>query len=81
MATTYDLVRRFFPESTDEECEFLLWETTAFPMASVLTIARQLKSNKKAVDNKMSACFRCGTHFDNEGMIGFYDICPKCESL
>ena len=32
MSQTYgDLVREYFPNATDEECEFILWERTGFP--------------------------------------------------
>lgn len=78
MATTFDLVRRFFPNATDDECEFFLWETTAYPMGGLMTIARQLKQNKKAVDNNQSVCPCCGKSFDNDGKVSFYDVCRPC---
>lgn len=34
-ATTYDIVRRHFPNATDAECEALLWEETPYPRGFV----------------------------------------------
>jgi len=44
MATWRDLVKRFFPDVTEEECNFILWELTCYPFGSVLQVARQLKA-------------------------------------
>jgi hypothetical protein len=30
----YDLVRKHFPNATDDECEYILWEKTPFPMVT-----------------------------------------------
>ncbi len=78
MATAQDLVRRFFPKATDSECDFWLWETTCFPMGSILRVARQLKRNAIAVKEKKSICPRCGSSFGNSGKVEFYDLCNKC---
>ena len=29
--TGHDLVRQYFPDATDEECDFILWEKTGWP--------------------------------------------------
>jgi hypothetical protein len=75
MATTYDLVRRFFPEATDEECDFWLWETTCYPFGSILAVARQLKRNAKAISMCKSVCPCCGLMYDNGGKVEFHDTC------
>ena len=42
-----DLVKEYFPEADREECDFILWECTAFPMADIDTVKNQLKELKK----------------------------------
>lgn len=41
--TWWDLVRKYFPEATDEECEYILWEKTAYPMGNVNTVEQHIK--------------------------------------
>jgi len=41
-----DLVRLYFVDATDEECEFILWERTALPFCSVITAERQIEEFK-----------------------------------
>ncbi len=38
-----DLIRKFEPDLTDEECDFILMEKTSFPFSDLETIERQLK--------------------------------------
>lgn len=45
--TWRDLVRKYFPNASDEECDFILWNRTAFPFASVDIIEKQIKEYKK----------------------------------
>lgn len=40
--TWRDLVRKYFPNASDEECDFILWERTAFPVSSIETIEKQI---------------------------------------
>jgi len=80
MATTHDLVRRFFPDASDNECEFWLWQTTCFPFGGVLTVARQLKRNMNARIDGISVCACCGNTFYNDGKVDFYDLCDKCDN-
>lgn len=37
-----DVVRKYFPDATDKECDFLLWEKTCFPMGDREEIEEQL---------------------------------------
>lgn len=50
-----DLIRKYKPEATDEEVEFILWERTAFPMAPTEYVIKQIeeffKSNGEEVQN------------------------------
>jgi hypothetical protein len=41
--TWNDLVRKYIPNATDEECKYILMERTAFPLASVETVENQIK--------------------------------------
>ncbi|APH36078.1 hypothetical protein J5M77_04105 [Bacillus amyloliquefaciens] len=41
--TWIDLVRNYFPDANDKQCDFILWEKTAFPLASVEIIENQLQ--------------------------------------
>jgi len=41
--TWIDLVRDYFPNASDEECDFILWEKTAFPMCGFDKVKEQLE--------------------------------------
>lgn len=77
--TTYELVRTFFKDATDEECDFFLWETTCYPMGSYSIWLRQLRSNKRAVLENKSVCECCGGHYKRDGKQSFHDICLRCD--
>lgn len=44
--TVLELVKEYFPNATEKECEYILWEKTAFPMGSVNIIRKQLQEHK-----------------------------------
>lgn len=46
--TWNDLVRKYFPNANDEECEFILWERTAYPFANVEEVEKELQKMKGA---------------------------------
>ena len=46
--TWYDLVGMYFPDAGEEEAEFILREKTGFPLASVATVADQLRQRAEA---------------------------------
>ena len=75
MATYYDLVRRFHPRADDAECEYLLWEATAYPYARLMTIARQLKKSAVVIKQRKSVCMRCGELYENSGKVSFDGTC------
>ena len=52
--TWLDLVREYFPDATDEEGDYILWEHTAFPFASVKHIEMQIAKYR----------FYSGSYFD-----------------
>ncbi len=41
-----ELVREYFADADDSECDFILWEKTAFPMCKLETLKRQLEEFK-----------------------------------
>lgn len=42
MRSYIELVRKHIPCATDDYCEYVLWEKTAFPLASAETINGQI---------------------------------------
>lgn len=44
--TWIDLVRKYFPNATDEEADFILWEKTCFPFGNVSQVEKQIKEFK-----------------------------------
>lgn len=47
--TWIDLVREYFPDATEKECDFILWERTAFPVTGEETIREQLEQYKRQI--------------------------------
>jgi hypothetical protein len=41
--TWIDLVRKYFPDATVEQADFLLWEKTCFPVGSVQAVEEHLR--------------------------------------
>jgi hypothetical protein len=38
-----DIVRKYIPDVTEQEADFILWEKTAFPVAGLETVEQQIK--------------------------------------
>lgn len=50
--TWNDLVRVYFPNATNEECEYILWNRTAFPCSCDKDlIEKQLIEYKNKINN------------------------------
>lgn len=47
--TWIDLVRKYFPDANDKQCDFILWEKTAYPLVSAETIENQLREYQTIV--------------------------------
>ena len=64
--TGIELVRKFFPEATDAECDFILWEKTGFPsffdpdIGAEEHFSRQLEKYRVAVKLGYDVCAACG---------------------
>lgn len=48
--TWIDLVRKYIPNVTEEQADFILWEKTAFPLASVEVVEKHIQEHKKEVE-------------------------------
>lgn len=44
--TWNDLVRKYYPYATDDDCDFILWETTSFPMTSAERVEQEIRDNQ-----------------------------------
>lgn len=42
VSTWYDLVRKYIPSASDDECDHILWEETAFPCAGLVHVEKQI---------------------------------------
>jgi len=49
-----ELVRKYFPDATDDEADYILWEFTAFPFAPAEHIEKQIAKYR----------FYSGSYFD-----------------
>lgn len=82
MATWNDLVRRTYPDYSDDDCDSVLWNETCFPMGTVLMVARQIKRRKKAHEQGLSMCMACGKPYKHKsGRIWIDEACVACEEL
>jgi hypothetical protein len=50
--TLGDWVRKYFPDATDKQVMFILWEKTPFPMCSAETTEKYLKAYKEEIKGK-----------------------------
>jgi hypothetical protein len=44
--TWNDLVRKYYRDATDRDCEFILWETTSFPFSSAERVEQEIRDNQ-----------------------------------
>ncbi|WP_226035728.1 hypothetical protein [Aquibacillus saliphilus] len=45
----YDVIRKYQPDATDDDCHYILWEHTAFPLTDEFTIHSQIKKYFQSV--------------------------------
>lgn len=48
--TWFSLVREYFPNASDKQCDFILWEKTAFPFTGEETIRKHLQEYKDEME-------------------------------
>lgn len=75
---TFELVRMFFPDADDMECDFRLWETTCYPMGNYSNWLCQLRSSKRAILEGKLVCDRCGGHYKKGASAKLVDLCNAC---
>jgi hypothetical protein len=51
-----DLVKKYYPEVSEEVAEMLLWETTCFPMGSPQQVENNLKENVAEYGQDIQKC-------------------------
>jgi len=52
--TWMDLVKKYFPNASEKECDFILWEKTAFPLCDLETVERQLQEFNQSIGGILS---------------------------
>lgn len=52
--TVSQLVREYFPNASDSECEYIIWEKTAFPLVGVEILCKQLKEFHEEMNGNLS---------------------------
>lgn len=45
--TWIDLVKKHIPDVTDQQADYILWEETAFPLAGIEIVEKQIQEFKK----------------------------------
>lgn len=43
MKATYDIVRQWIPDASDDLCEYILWEKTCYPLGGLERIEHQIR--------------------------------------
>jgi hypothetical protein len=66
-------LKSMFLEIDDEEFNYLLWEWTAYPMATPKTVVRQFRSKIRSLKNKRDICWYC----TRDVAIGHRRNCPN----
>lgn len=70
--TGIEAVRRYFPDATDEQAEFILWNKTGFPAfleRGVGSLLNQIKRLKIALSWHLDCCYGCGNIQKTDGML------------
>ena len=58
--TWHEFMEIYDPGISGEAAEFVLWEKTAFPCASLKTVTRQIRRAVRVKNNKIKDCDICG---------------------
>ena len=69
--TWVELVKKYFPNASEEEIDFILWEKTCFPMGSAEEVEKQLKKLKGIAISKVD--------WIKQGVEHGYCSYPVCE--
>lgn len=77
--TLYDLVREYFPDASDDECGFILWNKTAFPFVEVDHLREQLSARWCAIEGGFELSDCCGRLF-LPGVLDDFCFCDPCKN-
>ncbi len=77
-ATWDDLAERFLPGFPDEVRGYVLWNHTAFPFASPLHTARQLRKFYRRYRAGWSECSICGRAYRHAEKVLLGGLCGNC---
>jgi hypothetical protein len=69
----FAVVREYFPNATDDECGFLIWNRTPYPMGRLENIRECLANFKSARDVGKYPCDICESFVDQPD-----SICDTC---
>ena len=72
------LVQRIFGTDSAKEADTLLWHCTAFPFASVLHVARQLRDIRKKSGGNFEKAIAIADKEIEEAMRGASPVAPPC---
>lgn len=81
MTTYLDVAREYFPDASDDELNFILWEKTGFPCFfedGLNSLREQLATYKRAFELGRDVCYGCGK-IRFRSQIKFL-ICKYCEA-
>lgn len=75
--TPQQIIRAAIPDASDEECDYVLWSRTPFPIGKVTakSIYKAASRVLRAFNHKRRLCECC----DNEITNGKY-LCDRCSS-
>jgi len=81
--TAESLVKKYFPDISTEEVEYILWEKTSFPCLFSANPLEELEAQigifKAATENDKDVCVGCSAILDTELLnVG---LCPKCYEI
>ncbi len=82
--TDYDIVREFFPDATDDDAGYILWNHTGYPcfwgQGGRKTVAGSMRYSlrkfKKACDMGKVLCEICTRRIKPSATS--FDLCPSC---
>jgi len=52
-------IKTMYPDMSEDDFSYVLWEWTAYPMGDIKTVVRQFRSKIRAAQNKRKICWFC----------------------
>jgi hypothetical protein len=66
-------LKSMFPDITEKDFDYVLWEWTAYPMGGAKTIVKQFRSKVRSVTNNRKICWFCACDIE---IFGHKHYCP-----